>query len=445
MKILCCLACLLLAPIVVSAQDEKTIDQLREQYESAERDSVEIARQAHAKLNADESKNMAQQLHKSVEKAFELRNELRAAELDAAQENIDHAKALLDKRRAAASEIIQSRISELMRSSDLGWTPGELEGDGEEGLRNLEPPWQLGKVSTSDKVDGTAIHAYLAFGCDVDELELRSTQVINDQLHTKFAGGISVSSIQRDSLANAMGLRQNDTLLGINGWQTASHDDLNLIVARLLESKLDRVNFYVIRSPRILVGYVKVDAIRHGYSQAIQKMIAQESEVRENLFNTIEVMQDEIKRVSNLKPEDIELPDDFEPKEVLGIQVELVQVQAELEQVKQLVNDYKGKERDTDFWFRLKSLGDERANESEELMLASIKGEKEQQIRTLQAKIEAIGKLFADRYRSEELRKLTSTMKRGEARLQSEKERLKNTDRLLNELKAELQKVESDE
>jgi serine protease Do len=77
---------------------------------------------------------------------------------------------------------------------------------------------------------------------------------------SRYRGGMRVVDVRHDGPAAQEGLQAGDILIGMNGWETASAQDVDYIVTRPNLDQLGPLKFYVLRGKNMLYGHLDVAA-----------------------------------------------------------------------------------------------------------------------------------------------------------------------------------------
>ena len=77
-------------------------------------------------------------------------------------------------------------------------------------------------------------------------------------LGTQYRGGMKITSVRNAGPAMNSSIQPGDILLGINGWETISLDNLAFVINKAAEEKKPSLDFFVIRSGRLLQGRIQV-------------------------------------------------------------------------------------------------------------------------------------------------------------------------------------------
>jgi serine protease Do len=93
-------------------------------------------------------------------------------------------------------------------------------------------------------------------GLDLSEEPRESFQKRN----SRYRGGMRVVDVRRDGPAAQEGIQSGDVLIGMNGWETASAQDVDYIVTRPNLNQMAPLKFYVLRGKSMLYGHLDVSA-----------------------------------------------------------------------------------------------------------------------------------------------------------------------------------------
>jgi len=78
------------------------------------------------------------------------------------------------------------------------------------------------------------------------------------QRQTPYSGGLKVISVRRGGPADRQGIRAEDILVGMHGWETASDQDIRYIVSLPRLSEMGPIKFYILRGTDTLYGHLRV-------------------------------------------------------------------------------------------------------------------------------------------------------------------------------------------
>ena len=112
-----------------SATSGRDLDPLQK----ADREHAESTRTLLARYqkssDQDERKKLSEELEKVITEHFEIRQKIRAHELEELNEQIRRLQALHDRREQDKSQIIGDRLRQLLRDAEgLGWGPNDVTG-----------------------------------------------------------------------------------------------------------------------------------------------------------------------------------------------------------------------------------------------------------------------------------------------------------------------------
>ena len=77
---------------------------------------------------------------------------------------------------------------------------------------------------------------------------------------SRYRGGMRVVDVRHDGPAAEEGIVPGDVLIGMNGWETASAQDIDYVVTRPNLDQLGPLKFYVMRGKNVLFGHLDVTA-----------------------------------------------------------------------------------------------------------------------------------------------------------------------------------------
>jgi hypothetical protein len=114
----------------LSITSRRDVDPLQK----ADRDHTELTRTLLAKYqkssDQDEREQLSDELGKVITEHFEIRQKIRAHELEELNAQIRRLQALHDRREQDKSQIINDRLRQLMRDAEgLGWGPTDVTGN----------------------------------------------------------------------------------------------------------------------------------------------------------------------------------------------------------------------------------------------------------------------------------------------------------------------------
>ncbi|MGD9647159.1 MAG: trypsin-like peptidase domain-containing protein [Pirellulales bacterium] len=142
---------------------------------------------------------------------------------------IDVERAMLDHRAGEKIEVEVSRNGqEEVVELTLADLPEALRGGG-------GPAWEL-------------------LGLKLTPLTAKQFQ----RYHSRYRGGLSVTSVRPDSPAAKQGIRRGDVLLGLHVWETISLENVEYVLNRPDFSELSPLKFYVLRGSELFPGYMNV-------------------------------------------------------------------------------------------------------------------------------------------------------------------------------------------
>lgn len=75
-----------------------------------------------------------------------------------------------------------------------------------------------------------------------------------EQMGTRYRGGMLVTSVRADSQAARQGIRRGDVLVGMHKWETVTMDNVAYILNYPTLTKINPVDFYVVRNSQTLHG-----------------------------------------------------------------------------------------------------------------------------------------------------------------------------------------------
>jgi serine protease Do len=76
--------------------------------------------------------------------------------------------------------------------------------------------------------------------------------------NSRYRGGMRVVNVRPGSPADNEGIRSDDILVGMHGWETASPQDIEYIVSRPNLAEIGSMKFYVLRGKNMLYGHLDV-------------------------------------------------------------------------------------------------------------------------------------------------------------------------------------------
>jgi serine protease Do len=85
--------------------------------------------------------------------------------------------------------------------------------------------------------------------------------------NSRYRGGMRVVNVRPGSPADDEGIRPDDILVGMHGWETASPQDIEYIVSRPNLGEIGAMKFYVLRGKNMLYGHLDVSP-QHSVAQA---------------------------------------------------------------------------------------------------------------------------------------------------------------------------------
>jgi serine protease Do len=85
--------------------------------------------------------------------------------------------------------------------------------------------------------------------------------------NSRYRGGMRVVNVRPGSPADDEGIRPDDVLVGMHGWETASPQDIEYIVSRPNLGEIGSMKFYVLRGKNMLYGHLDVSP-RHSVAKA---------------------------------------------------------------------------------------------------------------------------------------------------------------------------------
>jgi len=81
-----------------------------------------------------------------------------------------------------------------------------------------------------------------------------------EKRNSRYRGGMRVVDVRPGSPAALEGIQSDDILVGMNGWETASSQDIEYIVTRPNLQQIGPMKFYVLRGKTMLYGHLDVSA-----------------------------------------------------------------------------------------------------------------------------------------------------------------------------------------
>ncbi|MGB7325155.1 MAG: hypothetical protein WBD31_09820 [Rubripirellula sp.] len=385
---------------------QSELQQVREQFYAAEDRAAEIAEKLRENLGNESAEELTKSLRTQVQKAFELREKMQTLELDAAEANLEAARQQLGRRRQLASAIIEARVAELTQSGDLQWsktkpkTATDVASD--ESLEPVAPPTDLVDAKSEGSSAPSAISPKTIFGFTARSLSLAETRSYNKRGKTNYPGGLGLSSIERGTLAATLGMRSGDVLLGINGWQTISYDDLARALTLIQERKIDSAEFYLLRGSQTLVGTLTLSQLEESLDRHRSETLSQMIEIRARLVARTKHNDESIARVRadyNTKLEDVDFGNEASDSAAIReLEDERVQMQAVAKQVEAIAEEYDSKPRSQEMITRINTLiGSDKNWADVDQMLQFARLSTTQQVETIAAKIDALTALARQR------------------------------------------------
>lgn len=97
-------------------------------------------------------------------------------------------------------------------------------------------------------------------GIQAEPLSSAAVRQLNSRLRIEkpYKGGLRITSVRPGSPADRQLIRPGDVLLGIHGWQTASIEDLDLILRSPEMKTAAQADFYIVRRDQTLVGQLRL-------------------------------------------------------------------------------------------------------------------------------------------------------------------------------------------
>lgn len=111
------------------------------------------------------------------------------------------------------------------------------------------------RIATADPV---ASLAWQVIGIAVRPAGDSATRKMNQQMNTKYPGGLVITDVRKGSAAAEQGIRTGDILLGIHSWQTASVNDLAGILEHPEIQAGPKAKFYLVRRDQTLFGHMQL-------------------------------------------------------------------------------------------------------------------------------------------------------------------------------------------
>ena len=129
----------------------------------------------------------------------------------------------------------------------------EIEREGQDHHLSLvaASPAVRGSLSPGQKV-------WEMIGVRAEPLVTAEVRRMNTRLRTSYKGGLKITGVRSGSPAARQGIEPGDVLLGIHGWQTATLDDLEMIVERPEMQRGPQAKFYIVRSEQTLFGFLQL-------------------------------------------------------------------------------------------------------------------------------------------------------------------------------------------
>jgi hypothetical protein len=191
------------------------------------------------------------ELKKHVSSAFDLRMKLQRAQLADAMAKLEATAANLDRRESVRDKIIQRRVDKLALGPESSWLGDQLDSYG---LVVLDP-------SDDAKLEEVAPESRKQNG-NVGELDATWAALVglnyvdsNASLPQRFRGCVKIIKVVEDSPAAKAGVKPNDLLIGINGWETINVTAMDSVLQQILtEAVASPIKFYVVRNGQTLAG-----------------------------------------------------------------------------------------------------------------------------------------------------------------------------------------------
>jgi serine protease Do len=77
-------------------------------------------------------------------------------------------------------------------------------------------------------------------------------------LHSRYRGGLRVTSVRPDGPADEQGIRAGDILVGMHIWETISLENVAYVLKRIDTDRLRPLKFYVLRGDQPFFGYLSL-------------------------------------------------------------------------------------------------------------------------------------------------------------------------------------------
>ncbi|WP_315853725.1 trypsin-like peptidase domain-containing protein [Candidatus Laterigemmans baculatus] len=143
----------------------------------------------------------------------------------------------------------------------LGIEPGQRIGlNVQRGEEQTALELQASEPSYASDSRGIATRIWSVVGIQAEPLSPAAVRQLNGRLRIDkpYKGGLRITAVRPGSPADRQLIRSGDVLLGIHGWQTASIDDLDLILRSPEMRTTTQAEFYIVRRDQTLVGQLRL-------------------------------------------------------------------------------------------------------------------------------------------------------------------------------------------
>lgn len=143
----------------------------------------------------------------------------------------------------------------------LGIEPGQRIGlNVRRGDEQTSVELQASEPAYASDPRGIAARIWSVVGIQAEPLSAAAVRQLNGRLRIEkpYKGGLRITAVRPGSPADRQLIRGGDVLLGIHGWQTASIDDLDLILRSPEMKSSSQAEFYIVRRDQTLVGHLRL-------------------------------------------------------------------------------------------------------------------------------------------------------------------------------------------
>lgn len=119
---------------------------------------------------------------------------------------------------------------------------------------NTEPRDRADTKSSSRKVDAGGTAAWQLIGLELDLLQAEKLGDAGRHLR----GGMKVLGVRTDSAAEQSGIRDGDILVGLERWETVTHDNVAWILTRAKTDGRRSLTFHVLRAGEVVTGLLRL-------------------------------------------------------------------------------------------------------------------------------------------------------------------------------------------